>query len=94
MTSHASKEGLVKVAAVVFTPRPFKYEHQLIIFAGPKGQNILYGFLWSTLRMHVGSPDSRSPDTDIYAPMFMINSWSRPPPLYTLTQQAGYVVYR
>lgn len=94
MTSRVYKERLVKVAAVVFTPRPFKYEHRLIIFAGPKGQNVIYGFLWSTLRRLVGSPDSSSPDTDIYATMFMINSWSCPPPLYTLTQRAGYVVYR
>lgn len=94
MTSRVYKEGLVKVAAVVFTPRPFKYEHQLIIFAGPKGQNVIYGFLWPTLRRHVGSLDSSSPDTDIYATMFMINSWSRPPPLYTITQRAGYVLYR
>lgn len=36
----------------------------------------------------------RTPVTDIYAIMLMINSWSRPAPVYTLTQWASYVVYR
>lgn len=47
-----------------------------------------------SLTGRAGSLDTSSPDTDIYAIMLMINSWSRPPSVYTLTQRASYVVYK